>query len=215
MIKTILTITFFQILICLNAQTFKLADENTIKKLTINNREFEIINENNNSYIRFNEGKTEGTIWLPIEDFANGIVEIKLRGKNVVQRSFIGIAFHGKNDTTYDAVYCRPFNFYTTDSIRKVHAIQYISHPVYTWKKLREEQNGKYEKEISNAPLPNDWFTLKLIIKRNKILAYVNDKKVFSVKKLSKIYKGKIGIFMGSNSGGDFDYVKILNYKKW
>ncbi len=38
-----------------------------------------------------------------------------MRGKNVFQKSFIGIAFHGQDDKTYDAVYCRPFNFIAKD----------------------------------------------------------------------------------------------------
>lgn len=119
------------------------------------------------------------------------------------------MVFHCVDEKKYDAIYCRPFNFKTEDSIRKIHAIQYISHPFNTWKKLREEQNGKYEKEIPNAPNPNDWFTLKLEIKKDIIIAYINDNQVFRVKKISSQQSCKIGLFMGSNSGGDFEYIKI------
>jgi hypothetical protein len=179
------------------------------KELQVYNRKSEIVTEKGISFIRYNEQNEEGIVWLPIEDFSTGTVILKLRGKAEVQRSFIGVAFHGVDEKTYDAIYCRPFNFKTQDSVPKIHAIQYISHPMYTWKKLREEQNGKYEKGIRNAPLPNQWFTLKLKITRNKVVSYVNGKKVLSIKKISTIFSGKIGLFMGSNSGGNCEYIII------
>ncbi|MDD5151972.1 MAG: DUF1080 domain-containing protein, partial [Flavobacterium sp.] len=145
----------------------------------------------------------------------NGTIKIEMRGKNVVQRSFIGIAFHGQDDTTYDAVYCRPFNFLATDSVRKIHAIQYVSHPIYTWKKLREERNGIFEKEIKNPPNPNGWFTMTLIVENKTIKAFINDSKVPSleVEKLNNIQSGKLGIFVGGGSGGDFRSIEVKNIK--
>ncbi len=125
------------------------------EKLIIINRELKAIDSLSYQYIQVSENENEGIIWLPIDNFKNGTIKIEMRGKNVVQRSFIGIAFHGQDDTTYDAVYCRPFNFLATDSVRRIHAIQYVSHPIYTWKKLREERNGIFEKEIKNPPNPN------------------------------------------------------------
>jgi hypothetical protein len=113
-------------------------------KLEIMNRTIKIVKEEQINFVQLSEDKDEGLVWLPIKQFGNGIIEIEMRGKDVLQKSFIGIAFHGLNDSTYDAVYCRPFNFFAKDSVRKIHAIQYISHPQYTWKKLREERNGKF-----------------------------------------------------------------------
>ncbi len=138
-----------------------------------------------------------------------------MRGKNVVQKSFIGIIFHAQNNKTYDAVYCRPFNFFAADSVKKVHAIQYISHPIYTWKKLREDKNGQYEKEIVNPPNPKSWFKMILVVDNKNIKAFINDSKEASidVQKISNFQKGKIGIFVGDNSDGDFknitkEYIK-------
>jgi hypothetical protein len=153
----------------------------------------------------------KGLVWLPIKQFENGIIEIEMRGKDVFQKSFIGIAFHELNDSAYDAIYCRPFNFFAKDSIRKIHAIQYISHPQYTWKKLREERNGEFEKPIMNPPNPNGWFTLKLVLEGKVVKAYINNYKEPSlvVEKLTVINKGKLGIFIGDDSGGDFKSIKI------
>ncbi|HLO81340.1 MAG TPA: hypothetical protein VK166_10295, partial [Chitinophagaceae bacterium] len=126
-------------------------------------------------------------------------------------RSFVGIAFHGLNDSTYDAVYCRPFNFFAQDSVRRIHAIEYIAHPIYTWEKLRAEFNAKYEKAIQDPPDPNGWFRMTLVIEGKMVKAFINDKQEPSlvVEKLSPQQDGKIGIFTGNGSGGDFEKIRI------
>lgn len=181
------------------------------EKLIIINRELKAIDSLSYQYIQVSENENEGIIWLPIDNFKNGTIKIEMRGKNVVQRSFIGIAFHGQDDTTYDAVYCRPFNFLATDSVRRIHAIQYVSHPIYTWKKLREERNGIFEKEIKNPPDPNSWFTMTLVVENKTIKAFINDSETPSleVEKLTTIQSGKLGIFVGGGSGGDFQNLFI------
>ena len=168
------------------------------EKLSIINREAKVIDSLSNSYIKLSENKSEGIVWLPIKDFKNGTIKIEMRGKNVFQKSFIGIAFHGQDDKTYDAVYCRPFNFIAKDSIRRVHAIQYVSHPIYTWKKLRDKKNAQYEKEIINPPNPNGWLTMTILVDDKKIKAFINDAKKPSleIEKLSDNQNGKIGIFL-------------------
>lgn len=211
MLKTKISLTLLLISLSLSAQKLILSKEYLQQKLEVVNRKASISIENNKQFIRLSEEEGEGLVWLPVNGFNNGELEIKMRGKDVLQRSFIGIAFHGKDNKTYDAVYCRPFNFRTQDSVRRIHAIQYISHPEYTWKKLREEQNAQFEKEIPNAPDPNGWFVLKLVIDEDLVRAYLNNSKteVLKVRKLQENYRGKIGIFMGSGSGGDFEYIKI------
>ncbi|MBP4138607.1 family 16 glycoside hydrolase [Flavobacterium geliluteum] len=190
---------------------FKLIKTN---QLRIINREAKVIDSLSNSYIKLSENKSEGIVWLPIKDFKNGTIKIEMRGKNV-QKSFIGIAFHGQDDNTYDAVYCRPFNFIAKDSIRRVHAIQYISHPIDTWKKLREEKNSLYEKEIVNPPNPDGWFAMTIVVDNKSVKAYINDAKkpALEVDKLNNYRNGKIGLFMGDDSGGDFKNVIVKQYK--
>ena len=203
------TVTFAQ-----KEQKLKLYKLLKQQKLSIINRDAKPIDSLANNYIKLSENKGEGIVWLPIENFKNGTIKIEMRGKNIVQKSFIGIAFHGQNDKTYDAVYCRPFNFLAKDSVKRIHAIQYISHPVYTWKKLREEKNSIYEKKIINPPNPDGWFTMTVIIDGKNIKAFITDSKKPSleVEKLSNNQNGKIGIFVGDDSGGDFH--KIIVSKK-
>lgn len=184
--------------------------------LVIINRDVKTKDTLSKKYIQVSESKNEGIIWLPVKDFKNGTITVKMRGKDVLQKSFIGIAFHGQNDSAYDAVYCRPFNFFAKDSVRKIHAIQYISHPIYTWIKLREERNGVFEKEIINPPNPNDWLSMTVIIENKIIKAFINDSLNSSivVKKLDQNQNGKVGIFVGGGSGGDFESVFIKYSKK-
>lgn len=184
-------------------------------KLKSVNREIKIVSENRGTYLEILENKKEGIVWLPVKPFKNGTIEIEMRGKDVFQRSFIGVAFHGADDITYDAVYCRPFNFLAKDSVRKIHAVQYISHPDYTWEKLRNERNAVFEKEIINPPNPNDWFMLKLVIDGTTVKAYINNTVTPSlvIEKLNNNTSGKIGLFTADSSGGDFKLIK-LDYKK-
>jgi hypothetical protein len=192
-------------------KTVHLYDWHAKGKLSTVNREVEGIDEGENRFIRLSEKEGEGLVWLPIKDFKNGVIEIEMRGKDVFQRSFIGIAFHALNDSTYDAVYCRPFNFFPKDSVGKIHAIQYISHPVFTWKKLRDERNGVFEKEIVSPPDPNGWFTLKLVVNNKQIKAFINQSENPSlvVEKIASTTSGRVGIFVGDGSGGDFRNVKV------
>jgi len=89
--------------------------------------------------LRLSEGADNGVAYLQGIELGNGTIELDIRGKDVQQQSFVGVAFHGVDDTTYDAVYFRPFNFRTDDQARRKRAVQYVSHPTYPWQKLRAE----------------------------------------------------------------------------
>ena len=192
-------------------QTIELIELYKNGKLKVVNRNVEIVSSDSGAYLTILESKKEGIIWLPIQDFTNGTIEIEMRGKDVFQQSFIGVAFHGVDDISYDAVYCRPFNFFAKDSVRRIHAIQYISHPNFTWEKLRNERNAVFEKEITNPPHPNDWFNMKLVIDNTTVTAYINNatQPSLMVEKLNNRTAGKIGLFTADNSGGDFRLIKI------
>lgn len=195
-------------------KSYILADLCKEKKLLEHNRTIKVKKNYDLEHLEVSEGKGEGLVWLPIKNFKSGKVTILMQGKNVLQRSFIGLAFHAKNDSTFDAVYCRPFNFYTSDSVRRIHAIQYISHPKYTWKYLRENRNAIFEKEIDNAPNPDSWFEMTIVVTKKQVKAYINADKnpSLTVDKLTKVSKGKLGIFLGDNSGGDFKKITVEEF---
>jgi len=135
-----------------------------------------------------------------------GIIEVDLRGKDVPQQSFLGIAFHVVDWTTYDAVYFRPFNFKAATEEQRSHAVQYVSHPVHTWQKLRAERPGEFEKAITPAPDPNGWFHARIVIAKSKVEVYVNGASTPSlvVDDLGEAKSGGVALWAGNGSDGAY-----------
>ncbi|MBL7859352.1 MAG: hypothetical protein JNM57_16790 [Cyclobacteriaceae bacterium] len=185
------------------------------QKLTSINRNTSPVTDGKIKGVKLDENAEEGIVWLNDVIFSNGTLEIDLRGQDVFQRSFLGLAFHGVNDSTYDAVYFRPFNFHAEDPIRKIHAVQYISHPVHTWKKLRDEQNGIFEKALVNPPDANGWFHARIEVSDKTISVYVNKDTTpsLTVTKISNQKTGKVGLWVGDGSGGEFANLRITKSK--
>jgi pimeloyl-ACP methyl ester carboxylesterase len=177
------------------------------------NRTAEPITENGKKGIRLNEVPGNGLMILKGSDFSNGTVELDIKGSNKFQQSFVGFAFHGQDVTTYDAVYFRPFNFKSEDTVRRTHAVQYISMPGYDWEKLRNEFPGKYENKIDRAPGPDDWFHVKIMVNGKRISVFVNNEQqaALEVEKLNPNSKGGFGLWVGNNSGGSFANLKITS----
>jgi len=109
-------------------------------------------------------------------------------------------------------VYFRPFNFKSEDPERKGHAVQYISQPAFTWQKLRSEHPGAYEQPVQPPPDPDSWFHVRIVVNSPKVSAFVNNAKQpsLSIEQLSARKKGRIGIWVGDGSGGDFASLRII-----
>jgi hypothetical protein len=180
-------------------------------KLEIFNRKVAIFSENDKKGIRFSKSENDGIAWLKDVGFSNGTIELDIRGKDEFQQSFVGIAFHGVDNTTLDAIYFRPFNFQSTDPVRKVHAVQYVSQPDKPWQVLREQFPGIYEKGIIPTTGGNEWFHAKIVIKCPVVTVYFNGSKEpsLNIEKLNMRTTGKVGIWVGNNSGGDFANLQI------
>ncbi|RAW00862.1 hypothetical protein [Pseudochryseolinea flava] len=184
----------------------KLAND---KKLVMSNRA--LVVDTKTKSIKLDERSGQGLATIKDVTFTTGTIEVDLKGKDVVQKSFIGVAFHIQNDSTFEAIYFRPFNFHAEDPIRKIHAVQYVFQPVYTWYKLREERNGEFEKAIDNAPNANDWFRAKIEVTDQEVLVYVNNSATPSLKvaRLSTSNTGGIALWTGEGSGGEFKSLVI------
>lgn len=180
-------------------------------KLEMFNRKVAIFSENDKKGIRFSKSENDGIAWLKDVGFSNGTIELDIRGKDEFQQSFVGIAFHGVDNTTLDAIYFRPFNFQSTDPVRKVHAVQYVSQPDKPWQVLREQFPGIYEKGIIPTTGGNEWFHAKIVIKCPVVTVYFNGSKEpsLNIEKLNMRTTGKVGIWVGNNSGGDFANLQI------
>lgn len=157
------------------------------------------------------EEDTKDVIWLKDIQFENGTIELDMKGRDGFQTSFIGIAFNVTDDTTYEAIYFRPFNFRAKDSVRRIHAVQYINHPTYTWQKLRTEFNALYEKEIVDPPAADDWFHARIVVDKKIVSVYVNDQKTPSlvVKSLSNLKSTRMGLWVGDPSDAKFANLSI------
>ena len=180
--------------------------------LEVFNRTATSLQDGSRTGIRLSASAGDGVAFLPGIEFSNGTIELDLRGKDVLQQSFVGVAFHGVDGTTFDAVYFRPFNFKADDPARHAHAVQYVSHPTYTWDKLRAEQPGKYEQPVSPPPDPNGWFHVRVVIAAPQVKVFVNEAKEPSlvVTQLSDRRKGRVGLWVGNNSAGDFANLTIV-----
>jgi hypothetical protein len=209
------TIGLLTTLPCLGqtSEKYNLSELARNKKLEPFNREITPFSENDKEGIRFSKNSNDGIAWLKGVDFSNGIIEVDIRGKDIFQQSFVGVAFHGSDNNTLDAVYFRPFNFNSTDQIRKIHAVQYISHPDNTWAVLREKQNGKFEKAVMPAPNGNDWFHAKIVVHYPHVSVYINGNTspCLEIDKLNNLTSGKIGLWVGNGSDGDFANLQIIN----
>lgn len=152
-----------------------------------------------------------GVVWIEGTDLAEGTIELEVRGRDVVQQSFVGVAFHGKNDTTYEAVYLRPFNFRSDDPVRRQHAVQYIVLPDYDWPRLRKEFPEEFENPVDASVVPTAWVPLRVIIKGETVQIYAGTVQTPSleVRTLGQLDRGMIGLWTGNNSDGAFANLRI------
>ena len=108
-----------------------------------------------------------------------------------------------------------PFNFQSTDPVRKTHAVQYVAEPFYDWSVLREKYPNKYEQSITPPPGPNDWFHARIVIETNQIRVFVNsdDEPSLVVQPLVPVRGKQLGFWVGNGSDGDWKNLKITPAK--
>jgi len=161
--------------------------------------------------VHVSEKAGPGVVWIGGTNFSQGTIELDVRGRDVFQQSFVGIAFHGKDDNTYEAVYVRPFNFRTTDRARHQHAVQYIALPEYDWPRLREQFPDEFEKSVDPSVAPSDWVPLRVVVNDRTIQAYIGrvTSPTLEVRKLGSQAQGLIGLWAGNTSDGDFANLRV------
>jgi hypothetical protein len=152
-----------------------------------------------------------GVVWIEGSDLGDGTIEADVRGKDVMQQSFVGIAFHRKDDKTYEAVYLRPFNFRAKEPDRHQHAVQYVSVPDYDWPRLRKEFPEEFENPVDASLVPTDWVHLRIVVKGAAVQVYAGkvQSPTLEVRKLGSTDRGAVGLWVGNNSDGDFADVRV------
>jgi hypothetical protein len=165
--------------------------------------------------VKVSEKAGPGVVWIEGSDFDQGTIEIDVRGRDVLQQSFLGIAFHGKDDKTYEAVYLRPFNFRAQDPDRHQHAVQYVAVPDYDWPRLRKEFPEEFENPVDESVAPTDWVPLRVVVKGNALQIFVGkvNAPALEVRKLGALDRGLIGLWVGNNSDGDFTNLRVTPLK--
>ncbi|MET0212683.1 MAG: hypothetical protein ABW292_06760 [Vicinamibacterales bacterium] len=165
--------------------------------------------------VKVSEKAGPGVVWIEGSDFDQGTIEIDVRGRDVLQQSFLGIAFHGKDDKTYEAVYLRPFNFRAQDPDRHQHAVQYVAVPDYDWPRLRKEFPEEFENPVDASVAPTDWVPLRVVVKGNALQIFVGkvNAPTLEVRKLGALDRGLIGLWVGNNSDGDFTNLRVTPMK--
>jgi hypothetical protein len=178
----------------------------TANKLLPVNRHLKAVQENGKTIVLVDSAPGAGIVWIEGLNFSEGTIDLEIRGRDVLQKSFTGIAFHGINDSTYEAVYFRPFNFLAEDTVRKKHAIQYLAVPKFDWPYLREKYPDQYEAPIPFHIDPNSWFHVKLVVVNKRVEVYLgqSSRPALVVESLQILPSGKIGFWVGNNSEGEF-----------
>jgi hypothetical protein len=173
---------------------------------TLYNRTPSVVTEGDMTVVSFDARSGDGAAWLEGVEFENGTIEIEIRGKNNPGRSFVGIAFRGVDHEVYDAVYFRPFNFVADNDLSRSHMVQYVSHPDHTWSRLREEHTDVYENIIADPPDPDGFFRARIVVEKPTVKVYVGDDTEPSlvVEEITSRVGGRIGLWMGNGSDGDF-----------
>lgn len=182
-------------------------------KFTAYNRSIEQLTEYGRAVLRFSEGTGAGLAWINGIEFIDGTIEFEAKGRDVMQKSFLGIAFHGVDSSTYETVYFRPFNFQSQDPNRKIHAVQYSFEPKFGFQQLRDTRKDEFEAAILPADIKaTDWFRAKIVVKNKRITVFINgsEQPCMQVTSLNNSPAGKkIGFWVGNFSNGDFANFKI------
>ena len=172
----------------------------------IANRQMQPLTDGTRRGLSLDAHEGDGIAWWPDAACGDCTIEIDLRGKDVQQQSFLGVAFHGVDEKTFDDVYFRPFNFRATDPARQSHSLQYESHPGFTWDKLRADRPDQFERAIQPPPDPNAWFHARIVLAYPAVRVFVNGSTTpaMDLKQLSDRKTGWIGVWVGNNSDGQF-----------
>jgi hypothetical protein len=165
--------------------------------------------------VRLSPAHGNGVAWVEGTEFRSGTIDVDVRGREEARQHYVGVAFHRSDDGTYEAAYVRPFNFRTTDPVRRQHAVQYISLPAYDWPDLRKSFPEEFENPVDSSLDPNDWVRLRVVVTSDKIQIYVGalQASTLDVRKLGKLDGGQVGLWVGNDSGGDFANLAITPAK--
>jgi len=149
-------------------------------------------------------------------DFKDGTIEAEVagvprQGAPPGTRGFVGIAFHVQDHgSRYEAFYLRMTNGRADDQLQRNHSAQYVSHPDFPWRRLRDENPGKYESYVDLVA--GAWTRVRIVVSGNKAQLYVNgaDQPCLIVNdlKLGDAH-GQVALWTGSDTEAHFSNLTI------
>lgn len=204
----------FVFVIAAQAQQIDLAQQLAAGKLRTVNRQT-TPSKDRPGAVHLSEEQDNGIAWIEGSEFGEGTIELDIRGRDVMQRSFVGVAFHRYDDNTYEAVYLRPFNFRSNDPVRRQHAVQYIAFPEFDWPRLRKEFPEEFENPVDQSIVPTGWVPVRIVVKGQSVQVFVGPATApaLEVRKLGKHNRGMVGLWVGNGSDGDFANVRMTTGK--
>ena len=170
-------------------------------KGTVLNRTSQLVREGTREVVRLDARPGQGLAWWHGVAFEGGTITFEVRGKDELQRSFVGVAFHGAQEgdaLSFEAVYFRPFNFRAQDPVRRRHMVQYIVHPELRWARLRAEHPERFEQPLQPVPDPDDWFAARVEVDARTVKVSVAGSQTPSlvVERLSRRRSGWVGYWV-------------------
>jgi len=168
---------------------------------------------------KYLDGSTDPETHVRIEglEFSNGTIEADIagapaEGSGAGARGFVGIAFRLQADLgadssqTYDAFYLRPTNGRVEDQERRNHSAQYISHPDWTWSRMRRETPSKYESYVDITP--DTWIHVRIDVNGTQARLYVNGQAqptlIVNDVKSGATATGAVALWIGPGTVGHF-----------
>lgn len=150
-------------------------------------------------------------------DFGDGDIEVELAGApapgaTTGARGFVGIAFRLLPDlATYDAFYLRPANGRAEDQVRRNHSAQYISHPAWTWERLRRETPERYESYVDLVP--GVWTQVRIEVRGTQARLFVHGQEqptlVVNDLKTGATARGAVALWIGPGTVAHFRHLRI------
>ena len=167
------------------------------------------------------QGEVEQFARIKDLEFSSGVIEVELAGAPAPDapegaRGFVGIAFRLQPDNkTYDAFYIRPTNGRADDQERRNHSAQYISHPAWTWSRLRKETPSKYESYVDLVP--GVWTKIKIDVRGAVAKLFVHDNEqptlIVNDVKSGPQAKGAVALWLDAGTVAHFRNLRIAPAK--
>lgn len=194
-----------------SGELINLADRLAAGRLRIVNREAKA--RDGDPAVRITASPGIGLIWIEGTDFADGTIEADVCGRDVYSQSFVGVAFHRKDDQTFEAVYVRPFNFRATNAERRQHAVQYTAEPDNDFSRLRAKFPQEFEHAVAASVAPSAWISLRVVVQNERVRVFVGSEKTVAldVRELRTAARGQVGLYVDNGSDGVFANVHIVH----